>query len=292
MASVDEYFEGLADGTLSTDPLRSSFIPNHIVSGGAIALSSGLIGTMSVCIAHISGQRYTSASIPNKTYTASRDTYVDVLAVAGGTLSVTYSEVTNGAASPALAAGAHRVGKVVTSGSAITVIEQVGYDSLGNRFYNTCVAMPTVLAHQSAVGLVLANGSDTAIKTAFWKPKDIMTVGGLQRVRWQPFPRNGGAGNMAFYRISYFMRLDLAYLTLEGSSGVTAGQTANYQNVTGIADGSLTGYWADFDLVSSGPGMLRVDFHRDGGGAGDTNVNPTDLEGCVMYYNKDYSKSY
>lgn len=136
MASVDEYFEGLADGTLSTDPFRSQTILNHIVSGGVVAQSSGLIGTFSNIVFYINGQRYSGTSIANKTYTASKDTYVDITASSGGTVSVTYSEVANGAASPALAANNIRVAKVVTSGAAITSVTQKGgNDTLGNVIY-------------------------------------------------------------------------------------------------------------------------------------------------------------
>lgn len=135
MAPVDEWFEGLADGTLSTDPSRTILLADHIVSGGVVAQSSGLIGTFSNIVFYLSGQRYSGTSIANKTYTASKDTYVDVTATSGGTVSVTYSEVANGAASPALAANSIRVAKVVTNGSAITSVSQGSVDSLNNQIY-------------------------------------------------------------------------------------------------------------------------------------------------------------
>lgn len=142
MASVDEYFEGLADGTLSTDPIRTSLIQNHIVSGGVVAQSSGLIGTFSNIVFYVNGQRYSGTSIADKTYTASKDTYVDITASSGGTVSVTYSEVANGAAAPALSADYLRVAKVVTNGSAITGVVQYGVDSLANRIYYTTPLNP------------------------------------------------------------------------------------------------------------------------------------------------------
>ena len=140
MASVDEYFEGLADGTLSTDPARTILIPNHIVSGGAVAQSAGLVGTFSNIVFYLNSQRYSGSSIANKTYTASKDTYVDVTAVSGGAVSVTYSEVANNATAPSLAANYVRVAKVVTSGAAITGVTQTGQDGLGNNIYPQFVA--------------------------------------------------------------------------------------------------------------------------------------------------------
>lgn len=137
MASVDEYFEGLADGTLSTDPFRTQTILNHVVSGGVVAQSAGLVGTFSNIVFYINGQRYTGTSIANKTYTASKDTYVDITASSGGTVSVTYTEVANGAASPSLAANYIRIAKVVTNGSAITSVTQSQSDTVGNIFRPT-----------------------------------------------------------------------------------------------------------------------------------------------------------
>lgn len=137
MASVDEYFEGLADGTLSTDPFRTFVASNSVVSGGVVAQSAGLVGTFSNIVFYLNGQRYSGTSIANKTYTASKDTYVDITATSGGAVSVTYTEVANGAASPALAANYIRIAKVVTSGAAITSVQQYDLDSLGNMIYPT-----------------------------------------------------------------------------------------------------------------------------------------------------------
>lgn len=137
MVSVDEFFEGLADGTLSTDPLRNLLngSQDFVVSGGTVAQSAGLVGTFSNITFYLNGQRYSGTSIANKTYTASKDTYVDITAVSGGAVSVTYTEVTNGAAAPSLAANYLRIAKVVTNGSAITSVVQSHKDSLGNLIY-------------------------------------------------------------------------------------------------------------------------------------------------------------
>lgn len=135
MAPIKEFFAGLADGTLSTDPLRSLF-GNYVTSGGVVAQSAGLIGTFSNIVFYLNGQRYSGSSIANKTYTASKDTYVDVTAVSGGAVSVTYTEVANGASAPALTANYVRIAKVVTNGSAITSVTQDGSnDLLGNMIY-------------------------------------------------------------------------------------------------------------------------------------------------------------
>ena len=114
------------------ETFRSEAVADFIASGGVVAQSAGLVGTFSNIVYYISGVRYTATSIANKTYTASKDTYVDI----NGAGTVTYVEVANGAASPALTANSIRVAKVVTNGSAITSVAQNGVDSLGNKIYN------------------------------------------------------------------------------------------------------------------------------------------------------------
>ena len=85
---------------------------------GIITQSSGLIGTFSNINYYISGKKYSKTSIANKTYTATKDTYVFINA--SGT--VTYTEVTVGAAAPATPANSVLVAVVTTNASAITNI--------------------------------------------------------------------------------------------------------------------------------------------------------------------------
>lgn len=111
------------DGSLNPSILLDSSdrIASYIKPGtGVIAISSGLIGTFSNITYYISGKRYTATSIASKTYAASSDTYVDI----DTTGTVLYTPVANNAASPALAANSIRAAIVVTSGAAITVINQ------------------------------------------------------------------------------------------------------------------------------------------------------------------------
>lgn len=105
-----------------------------VASGCVWSTLSGLDGAMTAGVVYnANGVRNTPGAVASKTFTASRDTYVDI-ATNG---SVSYSEVTNGAASPALTSNYVRVAKVVTSGSAITSITQSGIDSLSNPIFPT-----------------------------------------------------------------------------------------------------------------------------------------------------------
>lgn len=166
MTDVAQYFQGLSDGTLSTDPLRTALFFDHVVSGGVIAQSAGLVGTFSNIVFYLNGRRYSGTSIANKTYTASKDTYVDITGNSDGSVTVTYTEVANNAASPALATNNIRLAIVVTNGSAITSVNQgaesasapvassrvyMSTDSIGNLI---CPRDPlrNVLGHQAYTG--------------------------------------------------------------------------------------------------------------------------------------------
>lgn len=139
MAPVAAFWEAFQQGLAFADNVinfgkmlgGSEILHDYIASGGAVAQSSGLIGTFSNIVYYIGGKRYTASSVANKTYTASKDTYVDI----GIDGTVDYNEVANGAAAPALASNHVRVAKVVTNGSAITSVVQSHVDSLGNLIY-------------------------------------------------------------------------------------------------------------------------------------------------------------
>lgn len=94
---------------------------DFIVPGtGLITQSSGLTGAFSDVQYYINGVRYTKASIANKTYTASRDTYV-FIDTAG---TVIYTDVANNATAPATPASSVLVAVVVTNASGITGVTQ------------------------------------------------------------------------------------------------------------------------------------------------------------------------
>jgi len=90
-------------------------IPDQLITSGGLQPSTGaLANTISAGVAYVQGQRV-SVPLTNKTWTANRDTYVD-LSSSGV---YTYVEVTNGAAVPAVTALNMRIAKVVTGGAAI-----------------------------------------------------------------------------------------------------------------------------------------------------------------------------
>lgn len=102
---------------------------------GIISQVSGLIGAFSDIQYYISGKKYSKTGIANKTYTATKDTYVSINAAGV----VTYTEVTVGAAAPAVPANSVVAAIVTTSGSAITnvVIKSHGAITASNVDFTT-----------------------------------------------------------------------------------------------------------------------------------------------------------
>lgn len=142
MAPIDKWFTALASGELSTDPMRTEFFANGVTSGliwTGDSLGSTRLASMTSGVLYILGRRVTSVAVTSRTFTASKDTYVDLSdATSDGTATITYTEVANGAASPSLAANSVRIAKIVTGVSSIAAassITQPGNDSLGNIIY-------------------------------------------------------------------------------------------------------------------------------------------------------------
>ena len=80
---------------------------------------------MTAGICYINGRRISISAVSARSYTASKDTYVDVLDNQDGTGTLVYTEVANNAASPALASNSMRIGIVVTGASNIASVASI-----------------------------------------------------------------------------------------------------------------------------------------------------------------------
>ena len=98
---------------LQTEDIFADFI----VTGLLPATSSTLTSDISAGKAYISGIRVVKASVSH-TYTASKDTYVDI----SSTGTYTFTEVANGDPAPAVAADSIRLAKVVTDASTVSSV--------------------------------------------------------------------------------------------------------------------------------------------------------------------------
>lgn len=85
------------------------------------AYGSTRVASMTSGVVYIGGVKVTVPAVTSRTFTASRDTYIDV----GTDGVVDYSEVTNNAASPALASWHIRLGIIITGASNIANVGSV-----------------------------------------------------------------------------------------------------------------------------------------------------------------------
>ena len=83
------------------------------------AYGSTRVASMTSGVVYIDGKRLTVAAVTSRTFTASKDTYVDLSDNGDGTAAIAYSEVANNAASPSLTAGRMRIAIIVTGASNI-----------------------------------------------------------------------------------------------------------------------------------------------------------------------------
>lgn len=135
---VDYYMGGKGTGGIAHVENPEIYQANFVASGGIVAQTSGLTGSFSNIIYYIAGKRYKKSGVANRAYTATKDTYVDI----DITGTVSYTAVTVGATSPALAANSIRLAVVNTNGSAIAGVNQYGVDIVTtsgqvNYIYNT-----------------------------------------------------------------------------------------------------------------------------------------------------------
>lgn len=92
-------------------------------SGDSVGVNRN--ASMTAATIYINGRRIPIAAVTARTFTASKDTYVDVLDNLDGTGTLVYTEVTNNAASPALAANSIRVAIIVTGATTIAAAGSV-----------------------------------------------------------------------------------------------------------------------------------------------------------------------
>lgn len=139
-ALIDLLDNSLQDnGLLKLTALDHFFKPSesvfdYIASGAVLAglgYGANLNGSLTAGVVYINGLRNLIPSVASRTFTASKDTYVDALYNSNGTATIVYTEVSNNAASPALAANSVRVGIVVSGASSIASIAAINQGQEG-----------------------------------------------------------------------------------------------------------------------------------------------------------------
>lgn len=136
-AYTNDDIDGLSTGENDTDnnslrKFREESLDPYFANGCTWSITSGLIGTMSAGVLYMQGDRIAISGVGSKTFTASKDTYVDIHT--SGTKY--YSEVTNGATAPTLEPNRIRNAIIVTNATDITTVIQKDRDTGGNLVYN------------------------------------------------------------------------------------------------------------------------------------------------------------
>lgn len=110
---------------------RSSELTFDYVASGCVwsgdSYGSTRAASMTAGVIYITGKRITVSAVSARSFTASKDTYVDV----DNTGTLTYTEVTNSAASPSLAANNIRLAIIVTGASSIAAAGSVNQGQEG-----------------------------------------------------------------------------------------------------------------------------------------------------------------
>lgn len=114
----------LEDAGIPLTTYRTETMFDHVASGcvwSGDAYGSTRNASMTSGVVYIGGQRVTVSAVTARSFTASKDTYIDV----NNSGTITYTEVANNAASPALSANNIRLGIIVTGASNIANVGSV-----------------------------------------------------------------------------------------------------------------------------------------------------------------------
>lgn len=110
--------------SISLETIHSEYFFDYVASGlvwSGDAYGSTRVASMTSGVVYINGKRVAVSAVTSRTFTASKDTYVDV----DNTGALTYTEVSNNAASPALSANNTRIAIIVTGASNIANVGSV-----------------------------------------------------------------------------------------------------------------------------------------------------------------------
>lgn len=108
--------------------IRAEHVYDHVASGGVWtgdSYGSTRVASMTAMICYINGRRISISAVVSRTFTASMDTYIDVLDNEDGTGTLVYTEVSNNAASPALVSNSIRIGIIVTGATSIANVGSI-----------------------------------------------------------------------------------------------------------------------------------------------------------------------
>lgn len=232
--NVDLNLRGKGTGKVTIGSAALALFPFNYIASGCVwsgdSYGSTRAGSMTSGVVVIGGKPLTVAAVTAHTFTASKDTYVDFQDNGDGTAKITYTEVTNNAASPSslsdsstFADSTHvRCAIIVTGASSIAnagsvnqgqedkvlpIASNVAYsvtDSLGNLI---CPRDPQrkILGYKQAVSNQSTTSTSDVALTGLSVPVNIPAGRKVEITAGLGNPSNTGAGNsniLAIYETS------------------------------------------------------------------------------------------
>jgi hypothetical protein len=259
--------DAMAENQTEIIQRSDDFAADYIKSGGVWSLVSGLNGGMTAVTAYQAGYRATLAAVASRAFTASKDTYVDLLR--GGTIyaptyTLVYTEVANNATSPVLAANSIRLAVVITSGSAITSIISTGMDALGNRIG------PKAPVDGSVASQLWWEEVARVKLTASGNLLEVRNLPNKKYFRVIATPRQLGSIDCWLYFNGDF-GANYAY---SGMYANTAGANANQTGIAVNPSGSASDKLIEFDVMNINGYLKLASGQSSEIGAGGANVLP------------------
>lgn len=116
--------DAVTDDKILVDPrtTRYELLGDFLSSGCVWSTSASLQTSMTAGVVYVNGRRFAVTQVTNRAFTASKDTYVDILDNLNETYTLVYTEVANLGAEPALAANSMRIALVRTTGTTVSVV--------------------------------------------------------------------------------------------------------------------------------------------------------------------------
>jgi len=249
----------------------SETIFDHVASGGVWSgdsYGSSLNASMTALVAYINGQRGTVSAVTARAFTASKDTYIDVLN-SSGTFSLVYTEVANNAASPALAANSIRLGIIVSGANiasvaavnqgqldkVLPIASSIAYtttDSLGNLI---CPRDPSrkVLGYRQIVASVNTTNTSVTQATGLSCPV-IIPTGRKAKITFFATQLSSTAATGTNVAAIWSGTVGSGTRIAQQNDTITAANLATHINVTGAVTGtgSLVTYNAGYYHDSAG----------------------------------------
>lgn len=274
----------IPDGSGSPRTRDSEMGRSFVVSGGVWsgdAYASTRNASMTALVCYINGRRLTVSAVSARSFTASKDTYIDVLDNADGTATLVYTEVSNNAASPSLAANSMRLGTVVTGATNIAAATSIGqggfanivpvissqifkgFDSLGNLIYPKGPVTPVLTqipykfsvyrsaALTSTNGFAKVDHDTTKFDTGNNTTTNDKFVAPIAGFYWF----NALAGNSAASATAIFSALYVNGVQAKVGSGANSAAGGTYSAVSGLIQLAAGDYVEHYFIGGNGSAM-------------------------------------